>query len=188
MKRFSPDLTLSRGRWCAFAALVVSAMMFSSPAKAANPEVALVDDFEHGIPNAMDGQQGRFQSGASRIDVLRDRSIFHGGPNGTSCASASTGRKSATVESGFSSSMPRPPRRISSTRGRMPFSPSGFGDKLAVNAFKSSWRIARGLREKTRWKSARFGPFCPMASLANGKRCSFHSRTRQRWICRTWAD
>jgi hypothetical protein len=84
VKRFSPDLTLSRGRWCAFAALVVSAMMFSSPAKAANPEVALVDDFEHGIPNAMDGQQGRFQSGASRIDVLRDRSIFHGGPNGTS--------------------------------------------------------------------------------------------------------
>ena len=52
--------------------------------EAAVPGVALVDDFESGTPNALDGLHGRFQSGDSKVDTLRDMTFFHGSTRGTS--------------------------------------------------------------------------------------------------------
>ncbi|TXT35472.1 MAG: Uncharacterized protein FD138_1338 [Planctomycetota bacterium] len=51
---------------------------------AAVPGVALVDDFESGVPNAMGGSQGRFHAGACKIETLRDTTFFHGSGRGTS--------------------------------------------------------------------------------------------------------
>ena len=84
MKRLHSNHSTTRHGWRVLATLIVGATLLTATAQAAVPEVALVDDFESGIPNAMDGQHGRFQSGASKIEILRDKSLFHGGPNGTS--------------------------------------------------------------------------------------------------------
>ncbi len=70
-------------RRCAIIATVCSLVSLQN-SEAAVPSIALVDDFEHGIPNAMDGSHGRFQSGASKIDILRDTTFFHGSTRGTS--------------------------------------------------------------------------------------------------------
>ncbi len=84
MKRMNSELVALRCGWPIHVALIAGALLFASAAQAAVPNVALVDDFEHGIPNAMDGNQGRFQSGACRIETLRDKTIFRGAANGTS--------------------------------------------------------------------------------------------------------
>lgn len=68
---------------CAFIGTVCCVVALRS-SEAALPGIALVDDFEHGIPNAMDGAHGRFQSGASKVDILRDTTFFHGSARGTS--------------------------------------------------------------------------------------------------------
>lgn len=78
------NVSRPRCGWRIYVTLIVGVWLWASAVQAAAPQLALVDDFEHGIPNAMDGGHGRFQSGVSRIDILRDKSIFHGAPNGTS--------------------------------------------------------------------------------------------------------
>jgi hypothetical protein len=64
--------------------LLGGALWLPSAAQSAIPDVALVDDFEGGVPNVMDGYHGRFQSGTSKIEILRDRTFFHGSGSGTS--------------------------------------------------------------------------------------------------------
>ncbi|MCX7420996.1 MAG: hypothetical protein NT013_15850 [Planctomycetia bacterium] len=71
-----------RAGWLAALFLFFSA---AHVAQAAVPNVVLFDDFEGGVPNALDGYLGAFQSGASKIDALRDTTFFHGpGKRGTS--------------------------------------------------------------------------------------------------------
>lgn len=75
-----------RFRWWAILLAVggIGWLGSQSASVAALPSVALVDDFESGIPNAMGGAHGRFQAGASKIDILRDTTFFHGSTRGTS--------------------------------------------------------------------------------------------------------
>lgn len=65
-------------------AAIVCGLVSLNTTEAAVPGIALVDDFESGIPNAMDGAHGRFQAGDSKIDLLRDMTFFHGSTRGTS--------------------------------------------------------------------------------------------------------
>ena len=72
-------------RWTiVFALCGVGSQGSLSIIEAAVPGVALVDDFESGTPNALDGLHGRFQSGDSKVDTLRDMTFFHGSTRGTS--------------------------------------------------------------------------------------------------------
>lgn len=80
--RYLQTLLVPRAGW-------IAAMLFGicsvQTATAAVPDIVLVEDFESGVPNSLDGNQGQFQSGASKVDALRDRTFFHGrGQRGTS--------------------------------------------------------------------------------------------------------
>ncbi len=74
-----------RAGWLAALFLFLGLGNMPQHAQAAVPNVALIDDFESGVPNALDGYHGSFQSGASKVDLLRDTTFFHGtGKRGTS--------------------------------------------------------------------------------------------------------
>ncbi len=74
-----------RAGWLAAIFLFLGLSTAAHFANAAVPSVALIDDFESGIPNVLDGYHGSFQSGTSKVDLLRDTTFFHGvGKRGTS--------------------------------------------------------------------------------------------------------
>ena len=74
-----------RAGWLAVLFLFLGTLSDTRFAHGAVPDVVLIDDFESGIPNALDGYHGAFQSGSSKIDLLRDTTFFHGeGKRGTS--------------------------------------------------------------------------------------------------------
>ena len=74
-----------RAGWLAVLFLFLGALSDTRFAHGAVPDVVLIDDFESGVPNVLDGYHGAFQSGSSKIDLLRDTTFFHGeGKRGTS--------------------------------------------------------------------------------------------------------
>lgn len=84
MKRRNIKLLRWHFGWLVLATFIVGAMLSAVTAQAAAPEIALVDDFEGGTTNTLDGLHGRFQSGASKVETVHDKTFFHGGTHGTS--------------------------------------------------------------------------------------------------------
>ena len=86
VKRSCRETLAAQARWWAIVVLIggISSLVTLRTSAAAVRGIALVDDFESGIPNALGGSHGRFQSGASKIDILRDTTFFHGATRGTS--------------------------------------------------------------------------------------------------------
>ncbi|MFM9965387.1 MAG: hypothetical protein ACKV2Q_29735 [Planctomycetaceae bacterium] len=84
MKRRNFNRSRWHAGWLVLTTFLIGAMLSAGTVRAAAPEIALVDDFEGGTTNALDGLKGRFQSGASKVETLHDKTFFHGGTHGTS--------------------------------------------------------------------------------------------------------